>query len=252
MKGGWGRQSRFYLPNEDAAVVCKAVRNLDYQVRNPLFVCGSGMVALTVMAGLDANATGTVVDVSDFQIEYFTSLLKVIEQAENPAALLVWFEKTVYPQLCAHFVKRKKSYPLGNVIHALRDIFGIDFFFNEEVFFKVKTLAGSLRAHHDNIGGYLQKTKTAHDFVYLSNTPDYMNEQECGQLFESCIRLGSSVYLLLTDACADKAAVEKAWTDAGYAVHGCSDALTSGNRGLGSASLARDWNRKGRIYLLTG
>lgn len=252
MKAGWGGQSRFYLPNEDAAVVCRAVRNLDYRPGNPLFVCGSGMVALMVMSEMDESVTGTVVDVSEFQIDYFLALLKAVEQAEKPEELLGWFEKTVYPQLSAHFEKRKKSYPLENVIHSLKDIFGIDFFFSGEAFYKVKSLAGSLRVHHDTIADYLQKTRTPHDFVYLSNAPDYMDEEDCGRLFESCMRFGASVYLLVTEACGDKAAVENAWSDAGFSVHGSSDALTADNRGLGSPSLARDWNRKGKVYLLTG
>ncbi|MEE8484900.1 MAG: hypothetical protein V3S46_09910 [Nitrospinota bacterium] len=251
MKAGWGGRSKFYLPNEDARIVCEAVRHLDKRPNNPLFVCGSGMVALMVMSELEGGATGTVVDVSSFQLDYFKSLLEVIGRSENAEALLGWFKKTVYPELCAHFERRGKSYPLESVIGAMKNLFGIDFFYNNEVFLKIKSRIGSISTHKNDLNAYLQQIDARHDFIYLSNVVDHMDEEEFRGLFDSCRRLDAFAYLLITDACKEGEAVKKAWTEAGYTVHPFSAGLTKKNRGLGSASLVRDWNRKGNIYLLS-
>ncbi|MDP6625720.1 MAG: hypothetical protein QGG87_04610, partial [Nitrospinota bacterium] len=103
---------------------------------------------------------------------------------------------------------------------------------------------------HDDIAGYLAQTKIQHDFVYLSNLPDYLGEDECAGIFSSCAEMKAPVYLLLTESCKNKEAVKSVWINARYSDHPCSQEVTAENRGLGSKSLRRKWNREGRVHLL--
>ena len=246
----WGEESRFYLPNEDAGVVCRAVSFLEKKPCHPLFVCGSGMVALEVISRLSTEAVATLVDVSDFQIDFFKKLCGAIKRSEKAEDLITWFKEKVYPDLSKHFEKRGENYPIENILSALREIFRISFFFDIQTLEDVKSRIDSINLIHDDIAGYLAKAKTPHDFVYLSNIPDYLGEDECAGIFASCAEMKTPVYFLLTESCKNKEAVKSAWVNSGYVEHPLSEELSAENRGLGSKPLRKKWNREGRVHLL--
>tara|TARA_B100000315_G_scaffold165400_1_gene154056 strand:- start:1362 stop:2135 length:774 start_codon:yes stop_codon:yes gene_type:complete len=246
----WGEESRFYLPNEDAGVVCRAISFLEKKPRHPLFVCGSGMVALEVISRLDTEAVATLVDVSGFQIDFFKKLSVAIKRSEKPKDIINWFKEKVYPYLCKHFDKRGEYYPIENILSAIREIFRISFFSDIQTLENIQSRVDSINLIHEDIAGYLAKTTSLHDFVYLSNLPDYLSEDECAGIFSSCARIKATVYLLLTESCKNKEAVKIAWANAGYIDHPLSEELTADNRGLGSKSLKKKWNRKGSVHLL--
>ena len=249
-KPSWGEESRFYLPNEDAGVVCRAVSFLEKKPCHPLFVCGSGMVALEVLSRLGREAVATLVDVSEFQIDFFKKLSAAIKRSEKPEDIITWFKEKVCPDLSEHFEKRGEVYLIENILSALKEIFRISFFFDIQTLDNVKSRIDSINLIHDDIVGYLVKTKTSHDFVYLSNLPDYLGEDKCSTIFSSCAEMKTPVYFLLTESCKNKEAVKSAWVNSGYVEHPLSEELTADNRGLASRSLRRKWNREGRVHLL--
>jgi hypothetical protein len=247
----WGQQSRFYLPNEDAQMLRMALACLPQAPQKLVFVGGSGMVLLDAMADLPKVSQVTFVDISEFQVAYFRSLFLALENSKDPEELMAWFVKSIHPQLHQHFLSvRKQVYSLERVIEALQELFRIRFFFEPDVFNRVKESLGSVQSVERDIVSYLVETREEHDFIYLSNVPDYLPEFSLPTLFEACSHLSAPVYLLLTEACPDPSAVRKAWEVSGFIQHTQSAEMTEQNCGLGSYTLQRSWNRKGRIVLL--
>jgi S-adenosylmethionine:diacylglycerol 3-amino-3-carboxypropyl transferase len=105
-------------------------------------------------------------------------------------------------------------------------------------------------AVHDDIVSYLTGASVQHDFIYLSNVPDYLPKKDLETLFRTCREQNSPIYLLLTDACRDKEAVKQIWESVGYVAHPATNELNRKNRGLGSATINKRWNRLGFIWLL--
>lgn len=247
----WGQQSRFYLPNEDAQMIRTALTALPRQPQNPVFVGGSGMVLLDALADLADVEQATFVDISEFQVAYFKSLLLGMKSSSDPAELREWFAGIVYPQLHDHFSDgRNQNYSLEQVMGALRELFRVRFFFEPDSFERAKTATVRIQSVATDIVSYLCDTKNSYDFVYLSNVPDYLPEQQLPVLFRSCACQAAPIYLLLTEACPNPSAVRRFWENAGYQEHPGSAELTDQNRALGSFTLKRSWNRKGRIVLL--
>ena len=246
----WGGGSRFYLPNEDAAVVCAALAGLRPAPRNPIFVGGSGMTLLEAAATLPHLTSAVFVDVADFQFEYFRLLLRGVAESSSPEMLRAWFGRAVYPELRRHHLARGRDYALDQVFAALRDTFGVRFFFEAPVFDRVQRTVSCIEAVRTDIGSYLARERITHDFIYLSNVPDYLGEAALQALFTACQIHKAPVYLLLTAACPDPDTVRQAWETAGYAPHPVSPRLDAHNRGLGSPTLDRAWDRPGTIHLL--
>uniref|UniRef100_I2PX05 Uncharacterized protein n=1 Tax=Desulfovibrio sp. U5L TaxID=596152 RepID=I2PX05_9BACT len=246
----WGGGSRFYLPNEDAAVVCAALASLHPWPRNPVFVGGSGMTLLEAAGTLPHMESAAFVDVADFQFEYFRLLLRAVTECASPEILRDWFGRAVYPELRRHHLARGRDYALEQVFAALSDLFGIRFFSNAAALERVRDNIDRVTAVRADIGSYLARQQSRHDFIYLSNVPDYLGEVALQTLFTACQAHRAPVYLLLTAACSDPDTVRRAWEAPGYSPHAASPQLDAQNRGLGSPSLARAWNRPGTIYLL--
>ena len=246
----WGGGSRFYLPNEDAAVVCAALASLRPLPRNPVFVGGSGLTLLEAAATLPHLQSAVFVDVADFQFAYFRMLLRAVTESASPEMLRAWFARTVYPELRRHHLARGRDYALEQIFTALRDTFGVRFFFDAPAFDRVQRTVDRIAAVRSDIGSYLARERLAHDFIYLSNVPDYLGEAALQTLFTACQTHKAPVYLLLTSACPDPDAVRRAWEAAGFLPHAAAPRLDAQNRGLGSPSLARAWNRPGTIHLL--
>ena len=246
----WGVGSRFYLPNEDAGVVCVALRCLHRRARRPVFVGGSGMTLLEAAATLPRLQHAAFVDVADFQFEYFRLLLRALACCASPGELQAWFAETVYPELRRHHQARGRTYGLDLVLEALRHTFRLSFFFDAAAFTQAQAVAGRIVAARADIASYLAATQETHDFIYLSNVPDYLDRDALTALFAACRRHDAPVYLLATRACAAPDAVRETWEAAGYAPHAASTRLNAQNRGLGSPHLVRPWNRPGTIHLL--
>ncbi|MEA4857129.1 MAG: hypothetical protein AAGU21_11565 [Solidesulfovibrio sp.] len=246
----WGGGSRFYLPNEDASVVCAAIKSLRFRVRRPVFVGGSGMTLLEAAATLPRLENVVFVDVADFQFEYFRLLLRAVTGSSSPEMLRAWFGRAIYPALRRHHLARGRDYALDQIFAALRDTFGVRFFFDAPTFDRVQRTVRCIAAVRTDIGSYLARERIAHDFIYLSNVPDYLGEAALERLFAACQVHSAPVYLLLTSACPDPDTVKRTWETAGYAPHPASTRLNAANRGLGSPCLERPWNRPGTIHLL--
>lgn len=246
----WGRESRFYLPNEDAAMVRKALSLLESPVRRPVFVGGSGMVLLDALAELPDLESADFVDLAQFQVEYFHRLLDALGDAESPATLREWFAAEVYPDLVAHFLTRGQTFPLEKVMAALDNRFSVRLFFEDAAFQKARHTLPHIQIRQSDILGYLSSMKAEHDFVYLSNVPDYMPESDLDELFRICRAADAPVYLLLTSACTNPAQARHCWEKHGFSEHADSPVLSEQNRGLGSHTLDASWNRPGSIHLL--
>lgn len=246
----WGGRSRFYVPNEDAAVLRAALGELPFRPRNPVFVGGSGMALLEAVRDLPELESAVFVDVAPFQCAYAARLFTALEALPTPAAFRAWFGEKIYPALRGHFLARGTEYPLEQVLTALRNRFGIRFLFDGAAYDGARESIARIRIANRDIAGYLAAPSRAHDFIYLGNVPDYLSGERTGVLFESCRGHGAPVYVLRTSACADPAALNAAWTQAGYRTHPASSTLDAMNRGLGRPGLAASWNRPGNVFLL--
>jgi hypothetical protein len=246
----WGDTHRFFLPNEDARAVAAAMALLPHAPVSPAFVGGSGMVLVQAAAGLPGKVSPVFVDLAEFQTRFFTFFAAALAKANTPDELRWWFAMEVFPSLRDHYRSKSQEYCLERVMPALRDLFGIELFYSQAVLDKAKDVAGRTTVHRADIGDYLCRAQRRHDFIYLSNVPDYLSPREAASLFAACREHPAAVYLLLTSACADPGAARAAWERAGYAEHPGAGAVNDLNRGLGSPSLARPWNRPGSIHLL--
>ena len=247
----WGIESRFFLPNEDAGIVREAIHLLERDPVSPVFVGGSGLLVAEVARSLPETSRATFVDISSSQVEYFREFLEALEASDSPEQLRGWFSKTVYPRLKDHFLEVRSSlYREDQVFKAMESIFQLKFFFEAEPFHQAKRAMESIEAVHDDIANYLERGARGHDFVYLSNVLDYIPPERLDILLGQCRLTGAAVYALLTEACGDHKAVSGAVDRAGYTVHPGSTDLSARNRGLGSRTLDRPWNRKGEIMVL--
>ncbi len=248
----WGGQSRFYLPNEDARAVrhaLQALREMDLPVRRPVFVGGSGMVLLDVLAELPDMESATFVDVAPFQCSYFEMLRNSVAAAHTAADLRSWFRDTVFPDLTRHFQKRGQTFTWPGVERALEHLFGIRFFFDDNVLAAVQRRLPNVKIRCTNMVDYLCSGQHNHDFVYLSNIADYIAPIDLRRVTSACCDMQSPLYLLQTDVGREAAFLEIT-TGPQVREHDISTHLNTINRGLGSPELDKPWNRKGRISFL--
>ncbi len=248
----WGQKSRFFLPNEDAHAVREAIAMLGAAPRFPVFVGGSGLLILEVARTLPGKTGAVYVDISLFQVEYFGKILTALGRLHSPEELREWFSLEVYPVLRDHFVEaRDRLYLEEQVYYAMEHLFRIRFFFEDDAFTQARDAGKRVKVSQEDIVDYLGRTRNRHDFVYLSNILDYLPTEKVSILAGYCMSLGAAVYALVTEACPDQRSVAGLWKDAGFEVHPGSDELSAINRGLGSKSLDRPWNRVGEVLLLT-
>ncbi|MEI7706067.1 MAG: hypothetical protein WCK73_15895 [Deltaproteobacteria bacterium] len=241
---------RFFVPNEDAGVVRAALGLCSPPPVAPLFVGGSGMVLLDA-ASDHPSARATYVDVSRHQIEYFRSLAAAISAARTAQEARTWFETEVYPQMSEYYRSRGKDYPLEQVLAALRDLFRIRFFFSDEALARARVAAREVAVVTADVVAYLAATPRRHDYLYLSNVPDYLAPERSRALFGACRRHRAPVYLLVTSATPDAGLLRRVWMEEGYREEPRSGSLDADNRGLGAKGLERSWNRPGKLCLLT-
>jgi hypothetical protein len=246
----WRNGIRFYLTNEDARVVAKALALLPESPNYPVFVGGSGMIVLEVMASLTRETPSCFVDISPMQVAFFEELQRALAQAENADGLRTWFEDSVYPRLNAHYLRRGLSYSLSEVMTSLRELFGIGFLFDDEVLVRAKNTSCLVVKHASDIVHYLRMSEGLHDFIYLSNVVDYMSPRQIEDLFASCVGHQATVYLLATSACKESGTLATIWSRFGYHVHEATPYLNRCNRGLGSTEVKRSWNRQGQVIFL--
>jgi hypothetical protein len=247
----WGEESRFFLPNEDAGMVREAIQLLEREPVSPVFVGGSGLLVAEVARSLPERSRTTFVDISSFQVEYFREFLEALEASGSPEQLRGWFSRAIYARLRSHFLETRNSiYSEDQVFRAMESIFQVRFFFEPGPFHQAKRAMESVEVVHDDIANYLESGVRGHDFIYLSNVLDYIRPARLDSLLGRCQLAGASVYALLTEACGDREAVSGAVDRAGYTLHPESADLSARNRGLGSRTLDRPWNRKGEIMVL--
>ena len=247
----WGTGSRFFLPNEDAGMVREAISLLEKDPVSSIFVGGSGFLVTEAVRSLPETSGVTFVDISTFQVEYFREFLEALEASGSPKQLREWFSKMVYPRLRDHFLEVRNSlYREDQVFGAMELLFQVRFFFEEEPFRQAKRAMSSVKVVRDDIVNYMERGAQRQDFIYLSNVMDYIPPERLDDLLGRCGSAGAAVYALLTETCADRGAVSDAVDRAGYTVHPGSTDLSFRNRGLGSHSLDRSWNRKGEILFL--
>ena len=246
----WGTEQRFFLPNEDARPVALAVAAATSRVRTPVFVGGSGFVLLEVAARASFPLKPTFVDVASFQAQYFADVSRAIEAAHSPADLRLWFKEAIHPRLEAHYRARGQDYPLHATLLALRELFGLSLFFEGERLDAARRASRDTKAVCQEIGAYLAGCPTRHDFIYLSNVPDYLDAGALFALLAACRRHSAPVYALVTAACEAPEGFLATAEAAGFALDPRSYTLDEQNRGLGSRTLDRPWNRPGTIQLL--
>jgi len=249
----WGGQSRFYLPNEDARAVrhaLKALLDMGMSIRRPVFVGGSGMVLLDVLAELPDLECATFVDVAPFQCSFFEMLRNSVTAAHTAADLRTWFRDTVFPDLTEHFQKRGQTFTWPGVEAAMEHHFGIRFFFDDSVLAEVRRRLQVVEIRCANMIDYLCADQCAHDFIYLSNIADYIAPDDLRRVITAGYDMRAPLYLLQTDVGREAVSMVNLTRHALVREHDISTYLNTINRGLGSPGLDKPWNRKGRISVL--
>ncbi|NOY86447.1 MAG: hypothetical protein GXP52_04000 [Deltaproteobacteria bacterium] len=232
-------------------MVREAIAALDDPPLRPVFVGGSGFLPVEAARSLPEGVRPVYVDISSFQVKFFRRFLKALVDSDTPEQLRNWFSRDVYPVLKEHYRKyRGRFYSRNQVFTALEKLFRIDFFFQAEALQEARRIAGSMVDVQQDIRTYLSESGRCHDFICLSNVLDYLPREELVPMFGACRASGASVYALMTEACRHPRDVTEAWERAGYSLHPLADELTVRNRGLGSWTLGRSWNRSGNIRLL--
>ncbi|MDD2967402.1 MAG: hypothetical protein PHN64_07995 [Desulfovibrionaceae bacterium] len=245
----WEEKQRFFVPNEDAAVARMALRALPTAPHKPVFVAGSGMLALDMLPDLP-NATLTCIDLSSFQTKFVQELLTALQGSERPEALRIWFQGTVFPQLQRFYSTRGQGYALENVLHALDELFHIRFFRDAAVLKAVRARLGAVQVQQGDMVAYLCHAEHEYDFVHLSNIVDYLPIEAFSSLFRACAARRAPVMYVQTTACREQYALNEAWQAAGYVPHPCHAALNAANHALGAQRSARAWMRTGIVRLL--
>jgi hypothetical protein len=246
----WGSAQRFFLPNEDARPVAAALASVRPAARAPVFVGGSGFLLLEATARAAPDATPTFVDLAPFQADLFRELLGALEAAGSAAALRRWFAEELHPRLLAHYRARGREYSLEAALRAAGELFGLSLLFDDDRLAAARHLSRKAAVRCQEIGGYLAACEARHDFIYLSNVPDYLDPPALRRLLVACRRHAAPVYALVTSASPDPAAFLPAASEAGLARDPSSCALDGQNHGLGARALDRPWNRPGTIHLL--
>jgi hypothetical protein len=246
----WDTSSRFFLTNEDARPVCSALRRLEQPPKRPAFVGGSGMILLEAMASLPVHRQASFVDISSEQVRLFRELHDALAKADCAERLRTWFGESVYPRLAAHYQQRGLCFTLPQVVTGLQELFGISFFFDNNVFAKAREASLRVEVHRLDIVDYLNQTHLEHDFIYLSNVPDYMSSARIQALFEACAGHRASLYLLATTTCPEFRNLSSIWSHSGYECHPCTHDLNASNKALGAKALQRSWNRPGQVFFL--
>ncbi len=245
----WTGATRFFVPNEDAAVARMALALLPTKPQRLLAVTGSGMTALDLLPELPLGASMTCIDLSAFQKNYLRELLATVRAAENPAGLQGWLRNQIVPRLNAHYRSRGQSYSYDKVLRALRELFRIRFFFDARTLAVVRARLSMVKNLQGNL---LEQVAGAeeYDFVHLSNIVDYLSPEERTTLFGHCARKGTAIFCIQTTACPDPQVLISTWQTADFAPHPGNESLNAANRALGTHHPTRPWMRPGNVYLL--
>jgi hypothetical protein len=193
------------------------------------------------------------VDVAPFQCAYAVRLLAAVRFSRSPGDLRDWFATKVHPELEEHFAARGQRFPLENVMSALENLFGCRFFFDVGALDEARRVAERTVIHMGDIVSHVAVAEAPGgdcDFCCLGNVADYLPLERLDALWAACAPRGVPILLLLTSACPDASSVRRSWEDGGFSPHPASRELDEMNRGLGSATLARSWNRPGTYTLL--
>ena len=79
----WRKETRFYVPNEDADAARLALAclrgGLGRAPRRPVFVTGSGMLALDLLPELDEGCEAQCIDLSPFQQAWMARVMVAVE-----------------------------------------------------------------------------------------------------------------------------------------------------------------------------
>lgn len=245
----WEEKQRFFVPNEDAAVVRMALRALPAAPRKPAFVAGSGMLALDMLPELP-DAALTCIDLSSFQASFVQELLAALRDSERPEMLRAWFQRNVFPQLQRFYLARGQAYTLDRVFQALDELFHIRFFRDAAALKAVRARLTAVQVRQGNMVSYLCHAASDYDLAHLSNIVDYLPAECFSPLFKACAARRAPVMYVETTACREQHALNEAWQTAGYVPHPSHAALNAANHALGARHSARAWMRTGVVRLL--
>ncbi len=244
----WEGETRFYLPNEDAEVARDVLSLLPVPPHRPLFVTGSGMLALDMLPSLPGDARIECVDLSPFQKTYLEKLCEAVRGAKTSQELRDWLKSDILPGLNAFYARRGSHYSFENVISAMRRFFRVRFFFDDEHLARVREGLGRV---HGVTGDMVTRVgQGGYDFVHLSNIVDYLTPVSLGELFSGAARYGAPLFFIQTTACPSADALEHAWKSAGYEPCPENRALCEKNCALGTLHSMKPWMRSGRVCLL--
>lgn len=185
----WEGETRFYLPNEDAEVARDVLSLLPVPPHRPLFVTGSGMLALDMIPSLPGDARIECVDLSPFQKTYLEKLCETVRGAKTSRELREWLKSAILPELNAFYARRGSHYSFENVISAMRSFFRVRFFFDDEHLARVRE--GLDRVHGVTGDMVARVGQGGYDFVHLSNIVDYLTPFSLGELFSGAARYGA-------------------------------------------------------------
>lgn len=244
----WEGETRFYLPNEDAEVARDVLSLLPVPPHRPLFVTGSGMLALDMIPSLPGDARIECVDLSPFQKTYLEKLCETVRGAKTSRELREWLKSAILPELNAFYARRGSHYSFENVIFAMRSFFRVRFFFDDEHLARVRE--GLDRVHGVTGDMVARVGQGGYDFVHLSNIVDYLTPFSLGELFSGAARYGAPLFFIQTTACPSADALEHAWKSAGYEPCPENRALCEKNLALGTLHSMKPWMRSGRVCLL--
>ena len=242
---GFTGKTRFFLPNEDAQVVRDAIYALTIRPEHPLFVTGSGMLALDLLPLFHGKVT--LVDIQESQTVYVRELIKVMEHADSIRTLQTWLIHDILPQINAYYAARGASYTEEGVLSALRNYFRIQFLFSDNALSAVRKRLCDVQLHTSDITDYL-KTHT-HDFVHLSNIVDYLSSDQLEPLFAQLASLNATVFCIETTAIHDREAFLRIVQNAGFTSHAATPLLQAQNRALGGNEAKKPWMRTGFVHL---
>lgn len=214
----------------------------------PLFVTGSGMLALDMIPSLPWDAQIECVDLSPFQKTYLEKLCETVRGAKTSRELREWLKSAILPELNAFYARRGSHYSFENVISAMRSFFRVRFFFDNEHLARVRE---RLDRVHGVTGDMVARVgQGGYDFVHLSNIVDYLTPVSLGELFSGAARYGAPLFFIQTTACPSADALEHAWKSAGYEPCPENRALCEKNLALGTLHSMKPWMRSGRVCLL--
>lgn len=248
----WQEGTRFYLPNEDAEVVRRALELLAGSFHapcRPLFVTGSGMLALDLLPSFGGGQKVECVDLSPFQTAYMTRLMDVLKAVGSPVDLQCWFRREILPEMDAFYRLRGKSYSFENILTALGSFFHIRLFFDATALKAVQHRLEHVCCSREDMVERVCRND-GFDFVHLSNIVDYLAPERLDKLFAACALAGAAVLYIETCVCKDTERLHESWRAAGFVPHPQNGCLDTMNRGLGCRNPVRDWMRAGHVRLL--